>query len=51
MTFDKQEHKDALIALFNQASFPGSLAETAAELKRALDSGAVVKPEKPQDAD
>lgn len=43
MTFDKQEHKDAIAALLNQASFPGHLLEQAIELKKAVADGVVMK--------
>lgn len=36
MTFDKQEHKDLVVALIEQASFPGKMLEVAAELKLAV---------------
>lgn len=41
MIFDKQEHKDALIALLNQATFPGHLLELALELKQTVAAGQV----------
>lgn len=41
MTFDKQEHKDLVAALIEQANFPGKLIEIAAELKKAVAEGIV----------
>ena len=36
MQFDKQEHKDIVAALIEQANFPGKILELAIELKRAV---------------
>lgn len=41
MKFDKQEHKDLVIQLLQQATYPGALVELAAELKAAAAAGEV----------
>lgn len=43
MTFDSQDHKDAIIAILNNATFPGNLLELAMELKQAVTAGVVMK--------
>lgn len=47
MTFDKQEHKDAILALLNQATFPGHLLDQAMELREAVATGVVMKVQPP----
>ena len=46
MTFDKQEHKDLVVALIEQASFSGKMLEVAAELKAAVRYASVAPVEK-----
>jgi len=47
MTFDKQEHKDAVLALLQNASFPGHLVDQFVELRDAVANGVVMKVQPP----
>ncbi len=50
MTFDTENHKNIILALFNGAGFKGAGLEEACVLKQALIDAKVIeeKPEKPQ---
>ena len=41
MTFDKVEHKQIVLELIKQASFPGAILEQILELKSAVVGGVV----------
>lgn len=47
MTFDRPEHKQVLIEMFDRASFAGQHAELAAEIRRTLHAGNVEQQQKP----
>jgi hypothetical protein len=51
MVIDKPEHQQILLEMINQATFPGRLLETAAELKRAIESAEVGRATEPTGAD
>lgn len=42
MTFDCEEHKNIIMSMINQATFPGNLIEVACALKKAVQDGSVV---------
>ena len=44
MQFDTQQHKELVVALIEQASFPGKLIEVAAELKKSVAAATVETP-------
>lgn len=42
MTFDCEEHKNIIMSMINQATFPGNMIETACSLKKAVQESSVV---------
>lgn len=46
MTVDNEEQRQMLLAVVEQANWPGTLAEKVAQLKAALRSAALAKPRK-----
>lgn len=41
MVFDKEEHREIIMALITKAAFPGEFAETVVELKLAVKTASV----------
>lgn len=48
MVFDKEEHKQIVIALIEKAQFPGQIVEQVAELKAAVLAAKVETPWVPE---
>ena len=43
MTFDKQEHKDVVLQLLANATFPGHLLDLVVEVRDAVQSASVAR--------